>query len=63
MALAANFATSTAGAVDTSDKFATDVNDTGGKLAAGVKLPPLSTTPAANLPLCQRRRWQKKKKP
>ncbi len=36
---AANFATSSAGVVDTSGKFATGVNDTGGKL------PPVSKTP------------------
>jgi hypothetical protein len=41
---AANFATSSACVVDTSGKFATGVNDAGGKL------PPVSTTPAANLP-------------
>jgi hypothetical protein len=41
----ANFATSFAGVVDTGGKFATDVND------AGDKLPPVSTTLAANLPL------------
>ncbi len=55
--LAANFATSSAGVVDTGGKFANDVNDTGGKFATGVndtggKLPPVSTTRprAANLP-------------
>ncbi len=52
---AANFATSSAGVVDTGGKFATRVNDTGGKFATAVnstggKLPPVSTTPAANLP-------------
>jgi hypothetical protein len=54
---AANFATSSPCAVDTGGKFATGVNDndTGGKFAAGVngaggKLPPVSTTLAANLP-------------
>jgi hypothetical protein len=40
MTPATNFATSTAGVVDTSGKFATCVNDTG----------PVSTTPATNLP-------------
>jgi hypothetical protein len=34
--LAANFATSNAGVVDTGGKFATDVVDTGGKFATGV---------------------------
>jgi hypothetical protein len=33
---AANFATDTAGVVDTGDKFATGVNDTDGKFAANV---------------------------
>jgi hypothetical protein len=42
-----NFATSTAGVVDTGGKFATGVNDTGGNFAAGDndtvgKLPPVS---------------------
>jgi hypothetical protein len=46
--LATNFATSSAGAVDTFGKFATGVNNTGGKFASG-KLPPVSTTMAANL--------------
>jgi hypothetical protein len=51
---AANFATRSPCVVDTGGKFATGVNDTGGKFAAGVndaggKLPPVSTTPAANL--------------
>jgi hypothetical protein len=41
---AANFPTSFASVVDTGGKFATGVNDTGGKL------PPVSTTPAANSP-------------
>jgi hypothetical protein len=41
---AANFATSLASVVDTGGKFAAGINDTGGDL------PPLSTTPAANLP-------------
>ncbi len=40
--LEANFATGTAGVVDTSGKFATGVVDTGGNL------PPVSTTPMAN---------------
>jgi hypothetical protein len=40
--MAANFATSTAGVVDTGGKFATDVNDTGANLS------PVSTTQAAN---------------
>jgi hypothetical protein len=31
-------------------KCTTGINDTGGKFAAGGKLPPVSTTPAANLP-------------
>jgi hypothetical protein len=31
MTLATNFATSTAGVVDTGGKFATGINDTGGK--------------------------------
>ncbi len=49
----ANFSTIFAGVVDTGGKFATSVNDTGGKFATGVndavgKLPPVSTTPAAN---------------
>jgi hypothetical protein len=39
---AANFATSSACVVDTGGKFAPGVNDAGGKL------PPLSTTTAAN---------------
>ena len=39
---AANFATIFASVVDTGKKFATGVNDAGGKL------PPVSTTPAAN---------------
>ncbi len=41
---AANFAISFPSVVDTGGKFATGIND------AGVKLPPVSTTPAANLP-------------
>jgi hypothetical protein len=41
---AANFATSSSCVVDTSGKFATGDNNTGGKL------PPVLTTPAANLP-------------
>ena len=45
MTMAANFATSFASVVDTGGKFANSVNDAGGKL------PPVSTTPAANLPL------------
>ncbi len=49
----ANFSTIFASVVDTGGKFATGVNDTGGKFATGVndaggKLPPVSTTPAAN---------------
>jgi hypothetical protein len=49
----ANFSTIFASVVDTGGKFATGVNDTGGKFAigdnnAGGKLPPVSTTPAAN---------------
>jgi hypothetical protein len=52
----ANFATSSAGVVDTGGKFATSVNDTSGKFATGVndtsgKLPRVSTTPEANLPM------------
>jgi hypothetical protein len=35
---AANFATSTAGVVNTGGKFATGVNDTGHKFAAGVNV-------------------------
>jgi hypothetical protein len=51
----ANFATSSAGVVNTGGKFVTGVNDTGGKFvtnvnSAGGKLPPVSTTPEANLP-------------
>jgi hypothetical protein len=42
MTPAANFANSSAGDVDTCGKFATGVNDTGGKL------PPVSMTPVAN---------------
>ncbi len=42
---AANFATSFTSVVDTGGKFATGVNNAGGKL------PPVSTTSAANLPL------------
>jgi hypothetical protein len=47
--LAANFEfrTSSAYVVDISGKFATSVNNTGGKFAAGGKLPPVSTTPVA----------------
>ncbi len=50
---AANFATSSPCVFDTGGKFGTGVNDTGGKFAGGVnnacgKLPPVSTTPAAN---------------
>ena len=50
----ANFSSIFARVVDTGGKFATGVNDTGGKFATGVndaggKLPPVSTTPAANL--------------
>ncbi len=44
MTTAENFATSFASVVETSE-FATGVNDTSGKL------PPVSTTPAENLPL------------
>jgi hypothetical protein len=43
----ANFATITAGVVDTGGKFATSVNDTGGYNT----LPPVSTISAENLPL------------
>ncbi len=51
---AANFATSSAGVVDNFGKFATGVNNTSGIFATGVndaggKLPPVSTTMAANL--------------
>ena len=54
----ANFSTIFANVVVTGGKFATGVNDIGGKFAisvkdAGDKLPPVSTTPAANL-----HRWQ-----
>jgi hypothetical protein len=50
MTLAATFATSSAGVVDTGGgKFATSVNDIGGKFAASRgKLPPVSTAPVAN---------------
>jgi hypothetical protein len=41
----ANFSTIFASVVNTGGKFATGVNDAGGKL------PPVSATPAANLPL------------
>ncbi len=49
----ANFSTIFASVVDTGGKFASSVNDAGGKFATGVndaggKLPPVSTTPAAN---------------
>jgi hypothetical protein len=49
---AANFATSSAGVVDTGGKFATSVNDTGSKIATGVNyaggnLPLVLATPAA----------------
>ncbi len=49
----ANFSTIFASVVETGGKFATGVNDTGSKFATGVsdaggKLPPVSTTPAAN---------------
>jgi hypothetical protein len=52
----ANFSSIFASVLDTGGKFATGVNDTGGKFATGVndaggKLPPVSTTPAANGPL------------
>jgi hypothetical protein len=43
----ANFATGTAGIVDTSGKFATDSNYTGAKLS------PLSMKLAVNLPRCR----------
>ncbi len=51
----ANFATATAGVVDTGNKFATGVNDTGSKFSAFVnnidgKLPTVSIAPGANLP-------------
>ncbi len=50
---AANFYTIFASVVYTGGKFATGVNNTSGKFATGVndaggKLPPVSTTPAAN---------------
>ncbi len=53
MTPAANFATNFTSVVDTGGKFTTGVNDTGSKFAAdvndtGCKLPPVSTTPAAN---------------
>jgi hypothetical protein len=44
----ANFSTRFASVVDTGGKFATGVNDTGGKL------PPVSTTPSANCHRYQR---------
>jgi hypothetical protein len=49
MAPAANFATCTAGVVDTGGKHVTSVNDTGGKFTSAVKdtggnLPLVSTT-------------------
>ncbi len=44
----ANFSTRFASVVDTGGKFATGVNDAGGKL------PPVSTTPAANCHRYQR---------
>jgi hypothetical protein len=52
---AANFYTIFASVVDTSGKFATGVNDAGGKLppvsaTPAANLPPVSTTPTANLP-------------
>jgi hypothetical protein len=55
---AANFATSSAGVVDTSGKFTT-----GDKFAAGVndalgKLPTVSTSPALICHRCQQHRWQ-----
>jgi hypothetical protein len=51
----ANFATGTAGVIDTGGKFCTSVNDTGGKFATGDKdtggnLQLVSTTAAENLP-------------
>ncbi len=50
---AANFATGTAGVVDTGGKFVTGVNNTGGKFAASVnindgKMPQVTTTLTAN---------------
>jgi hypothetical protein len=56
----ANFATTNV--VDTGGKFASSVNYTGDKFSAGVNntggyLPPVSMTPAANLP-CHRHQWQ-----
>jgi hypothetical protein len=48
---AANFATISSCVVDTGGNFANGVNDTGGKFDTGGKLPPVSTSPAANLPL------------
>jgi hypothetical protein len=47
----ANFATIFASVVDTDGKFATSVNDVGGKL------PPVSTTPTANCQRCKRHLW------
>ncbi len=52
MTRAANFATSTAGVIDTGGEFVTGVNDTGSKVATGVndtggRLAPVSMTPAA----------------
>jgi hypothetical protein len=74
MTLAENFATGTAGVVDTDGKFATGVNDSGGKFTAGIvdasgDLLPLSLTLAASFPpvlltpICryqrhQQYRWQ-----
>ncbi len=56
MTQAPNFANGTTGVLDTGDKFATGVKDTGSKFAASVedpggKVPPVSMTLAANLPL------------
>jgi hypothetical protein len=47
MTPAANFATSTAGVVDTGGKFVPDVNHTDGKLQL------VTTTPAVNCHQCQ----------
>jgi hypothetical protein len=63
MTPAANFATSFSSVVDTGGKFATGVNDTSSKFATGIndtggKLPPVSTTPAANCHRYQRHRRQ-----
>ncbi len=54
------YTTSFTSVVDTSGKFVTSVNNIGGKFAGvndtGGNLPPVSMTPAANLPHLHR--WQ-----